>query len=80
MDNNLFELYTLAEMRYEKKLMNMVNSIEELYPAGWYEKKDYKGKIEIILEAIETNSLIVNTKLYQERLEGVQPKVRGLTN
>lgn len=80
MDNSLFKLYTLAEMKYEKKFMNQVSNREELYPTDWYEKKDYKQKIDIILEAIETNSLIIYTKLYQERLEGVQPKIKEHRN
>ena len=48
MDNKLFELYTLAELTYEKRLKNLVNRKYKLYPIGWYENKNYKEKIEIL--------------------------------
>ena len=43
MENKLFELYTLAELSYQKHFKNIYNK-EDLYPIGWYENKNYKEK------------------------------------
>lgn len=74
MNNNindkLFELYTLAELKY-KKYFNNYNDYE-LFPSGWYGNMNYKMKIDIIYEAIKTNTLIINTKGYLDITEGVK--------
>ena len=66
MDNleqeKLFKLYTLAEMTYE----NHFKDFDNIYPEIWYEKDNYKEKIEIIGEAIKQDQLIQNTKIYKE--------------
>jgi hypothetical protein len=76
MDNKLFNLYTLAELSYQKHFKDMISNLDELYPVGWYENTNYKIKIEILLEAIKTNMLIVNIKNYQNIVEGVEPKIK----
>jgi len=63
--NNEFELYTMAEIAYEKKFKD---NEELLYPKNWYQNKDYKQKIEIIAEAIKENILIENTEKYKKTL------------
>ena len=60
MNDKLFELYTLAELKYKRHFDNVNDNI--LFPSGWYGNKNYQKKIEIICEAIKTNTLIVNTK------------------
>lgn len=70
MNDKLFELYTLAELKYQKHFSNVNDN--ELFPDGWYGNKNYQKKIEIICEAIKTNTLIVNTKSYQDITEGVK--------
>ena len=77
-NDKLFDLYTLAELSYQNCFKNMVSKIDELYPVGWYEIKNYKLKIEIITEAIKTNMLIENTKIYQKVVEGVETKTKEL--
>ena len=62
MDNELFKLYVLAELSYKKHFSNLND--DELFPS-----KNYQKKIEIICEAIETNTLIVNTKSYLDIIE-----------
>ena len=62
-DDKLFELYTLAELAYQNHFRNIVKD-EDLFPPKWYEKNNYRKKIEIITEAIKTNTLIVNTETY----------------
>lgn len=69
-DDKLFELYTLAEMKYKKNFEN----VENLYPSEWYNNYNYKLKIKILSEAIKNNQLIINTKTYLENLEGVYEK------
>ena len=69
-NNKLFELYTLIEMTYEKKFINVEKSM--LYPEGWYSNKNYKNKIDILNEAIKENKLIVDTKKYAESIECVK--------
>lgn len=71
-DNKILELYTLAEIAYEKKFQNSVDNAEKLYPEGWYANKNYKQKIEIITQAIKNNILIENTTEYQNFIEGVK--------
>lgn len=70
MDNKLFKLYVLAELKYKKHFDNVNDN--ELFPSGWYGNKNYQKKIEIICEAIKTNTLIVNTKSYLDITEGVK--------
>ena len=50
MDNELFKLYVLAELRYKKHFNNLND--DDLFPSGWYGNKNYQKKIEIICEAI----------------------------
>lgn len=76
-EDKLFELYTVAELSYKKKINTTKE--EDLFPIEWYENKDYKSKIAIITEAIKTNTLIVNTPSYSNIIEGVV-KVREKNN
>ena len=46
-DDKLFELYTLAELAYQNHFRNIVKD-EDLFPPKWYEKNNYRKKIEII--------------------------------
>ena len=71
-NDKLFELYTLAELSYVKHFRDRVNNIDDLYPEGWYETKDYKTKIEIIADSIKANTLIVDTPSYLNILEGIK--------
>lgn len=75
-EDKLFELYTLAELSYQNHFKDTTDDVEDLYPASWYEKKNYKEKIAIISEAIKTNTLIVNTPSYQNIIEGVERKLK----
>lgn len=76
MDNDkLFQLYTLAELAYQKHFEKNIDNKEHLFPENWYENKNYKLKIEIITEAIKENKLIEYTQKYQEIVEGVQKKL-----
>ena len=43
MNDKLFELYVLAELKY-KKHFNNVND-DDLFPSGWYGNKNYQKKI-----------------------------------
>mgnify|MGYP003475571659 FL=1 len=70
MNDKLLELYTLAELKYKRHFDNVNDNI--LFPSGWYGNKNYQKKIEIICEAIKTNTLIVNTKSYLDITEGVK--------
>ncbi len=75
-ENKLFELYTLAEISYQNHFKEFYRDIDLLYPDGWYEKKNYKEKIEILTEAIKNNQLIVNTSKYQAMIECVKKYVK----
>lgn len=66
----IFNIYTLMELSYQKHFTGQYKNIDELYPLGWYQNKNYKIKIDIISEAILTNKLIVNTEKYQFFVEG----------
>lgn len=77
-DDKLFDLYTLAELLYQSHFKNDVNAIDELYPTSWYENRNYKLKIEIMYEAIKTNTLIENTDIYQRMIEDIEYKTKGL--
>lgn len=69
-DDTLFDLYTLAELTYKKHFDNLTDY--ELFPSEWYGYNNYKKKIEIICEAIRTNTLILNTSAYFNIIEGVK--------
>ena len=45
MNDKLFELYTLAELKYKRHFDNVNDNI--LFPSGWYGNKNYQKKIEI---------------------------------
>ena len=63
--NNLdYNLYVLAELAYKNEHLDLKEN--QLYPANWYETKDYKEKNEIIAEAIKEKVLIIDTKRYKE--------------
>lgn len=74
-EDKLFELYTLAELSYQNHFKNTDNNIDNLYPKDWYSRKNYKEKIEILSEAIKTNTLIINTPSYQSIIEGVERRL-----
>ena len=40
-NNELFELYTLAELTYKKHFNNLTDN--ELFPIGWYVNKNYQN-------------------------------------
>ena len=67
-----YDLYVMSEIAYKDK--NKLESDETLFPDNWYISKNYKLKIEIIAEALEKDTLIKNTSLYQEAMQ------RGLFN
>lgn len=69
----LFELYILAELSYKRKFKNVTNE-DMLYPSGWHNDDNYEEKINIIAEAIKTNTLIVNTSLFQKMIEKLTKK------
>lgn len=70
--NKLFELYTLAELAYERQFEETIYNKTRLYPEGWYENKNYKLKIEILTEAIKNSTLIENIPKYKETIEGIK--------
>ena len=74
-DDEFFELYTLVELSYQKHFKYVDG---DLFPEQWYENKNYRVKIEIILEAIKTNTLIVDTEKYKNIIEGVDVKKRNM--
>ena len=67
-EDELYNRYVLIEIMYKKTLNeNEINQYteEELFPDDWYLSKDYKLKIEILLEATKNKTLIINTPKYQ---------------
>ena len=72
MDDKIFKLYTLAIMNYEKKFIDRVNDIKDLYPSKWEVYLSYKARIEILADAIKNNVLIKDTKLYQDYIIDVK--------
>ena len=43
MNDKLFELYTLAELKYKRHFDNVNDNI--LFPSGWYGNKNYQKKL-----------------------------------
>lgn len=74
-EDKLFELYTLAELSYQNHFKSITDNVDNLYPTDWYARKNYKEKIEIIAEAIKTNTLIINTPSYQSTIERVDRRL-----
>ena len=74
-EEKLFQLYTLAELSYQKHFKDKVNDIEELYPVNWYSDKNYKEKIAIIASAIKDNKFIVDTDEYKDMLINSRKKI-----
>lgn len=58
------DLYTIAVMRYKKEHKEL--SDNNIFPKEWNLSADYRTKIMIIAEAIKTNALVEDTKLYKK--------------
>lgn len=67
-EDNSYKLYVVSELNYINENKNILK--EKLFPENWYSINDYNLKIRIILEAIENNILVKETKLYQNIIEG----------
>ena len=65
-DDALLKLYNLAEITYEKRMSELEGNNKNLYPNDWYEIKNYKQKIEIIVDSIKNNELIINNLKYKK--------------
>lgn len=79
MNNNISNeqfIYQILEVKYVKSrgrelsLEPMAN--QDLYPSNWFSRTDYKNKSEILAQAIELGTLIVDTPKFQEGIEGVR--------
>lgn len=68
----IFEIYTLAELSYEKHFEGMIQDKKLLYPEKWYKIKDYKNKTEVITEAIDKGVLIKYTDKYKGLVECIK--------
>lgn len=66
----------VIEVAYIQKYGYEIGSPEanKLFPLGWFEDCDYNDKIAIIAEAIANDKKIIETKLYQARIEGVKTR------
>ena len=67
MEDKKEELYILLEASYvkrerEKDELNF--NEDDIFPYDWYMIKDYKTKIDILLESINNNQLIKDTPIY----------------
>ncbi len=67
MEDKKEELYILLEASYvkrerEKDELNF--NEDDIFPHDWYGIKDYKTKIDILLESINNNQLIKDTPMY----------------
>ena len=67
---SLDKLYVLAELRYKDNFKDLKD--EEIFPNDWYSSKNYKLKIEIILESLKENKLIKDTENYKKFQEHVE--------
>ena len=59
------ELYILLEESYvlREKSKDILNFNERfIFPYDWYTIKDYKTKIDILLESMENNQLIIDNE------------------
>ena len=65
-DNMDYDLYVMSEIAYKDRFK--LESDDVLFPNNWYLSKNYKLKVNIIGEALQKNTLIKNTSLYQAAL------------
>lgn len=64
-ENKIFDSYVAYELLYENKMSNKSKDTI-IFPSNWYRIINYQLKIDILLEALERNVLIIDTKKYQE--------------
>lgn len=64
-ENKIFDSYVAYELLYESKMSNKYKDTI-IFPSNWYRIINYQQKIDILLEALERNVLIIDTKKYQE--------------
>ena len=64
-ENKIFDSYVAYELLYENKMSNKSKDTI-IFPSNWYRIIKYQIKIDILLEALERNVLIIDTKKYQE--------------
>ena len=62
-DNKLFDKYAAYELLYET---NMKKENKPIFPSDWYDIVNYQTKIDILLEALDNNKLIIETKKYKK--------------
>jgi len=64
------------ELKYMNQNGSYINKFDNIYtiiyPIGWFSNKNYYKKIEILKEAIDNGILIINTKSYQDLIEGIE--------
>ena len=72
MNDDLYKLYVLSEIKYCKDNKNVDENL--LFPDNWHLIKDYKVMIEIIGEALTKGCLIKDTIGYMNIQEGVKLK------
>jgi len=53
---------------------NVGDNNQDLFPMGWHSNSNYSVKIEAMFEAIEKKIDLINTKAYQQIIEGVRLK------
>ena len=70
MEDSDYKLYVLAEIAYKRENKDFDEDI--IFPKDWYSMRNYKSKVEIIAEALKHKCLIKDTKLYNERIEGIK--------
>jgi len=67
--------YIIIEAIYvSRKGRNVGDNNQDLFPMGWHSNSNYSVKIEAMFEAIEKNIDLINTKAYQQIIEGVRLK------
>lgn len=64
--NEYYKLYVSAELNYISR--NKTKTLDELFPSGWYEIKDYDFKTKVIIDSIKNNILIKDSELYNGRM------------
>ena len=63
--DKIFDSYVAYELLYETKMREKYKDVP-LFPDNWYAIRNYKSKIDILIDAIDNNVLIINTKKYKE--------------
>lgn len=72
--DEVYNKYTYIELLYENMMLEKGYLKEDLYPDKWFSNYNYEQKINILVEAINNETIISNLESYKELFSCIRTK------